>query len=93
MVVCRDLVRGSLVCEAVAAERPSPTWYALAAGRLEARGGGVGSRVRDRATALSQRADHGREGVRRPAVCPRSHALVQSDALAMGRPLRHARPA
>ncbi len=35
MLVCRDLVRGYLVCEEVAAQRTYDTWYALVAARLE----------------------------------------------------------
>jgi len=47
MLVCMDLVSGSLLFEEVAEDRPSTTWYALVEARLEALGVGVWSLVSD----------------------------------------------
>jgi hypothetical protein len=90
---CMALGRGSRLCEAVAAERPSTPWDALVAARLEALGVGGWDLVRARAKALLKLAAQGREGGSLPAVLHLLPALVQRDALAMGRPLRPARPA
>jgi hypothetical protein len=93
MLVCMDLVRGSLLLAEVAAERTSTTWYALVEARLEALGVGGWSLVSDRAQALITLAEQGRECVSIPEVFHRIHARVQSSALAMCRPLRQARQA
>jgi hypothetical protein len=93
MLVCMDLVRGSLLWAEVAAERTSTTWYALVEARLEALGVGGWSLVSDRAKALITLAEQGRECVSIPEVLHRIHARVQSSALAMCRPLRQARQA
>jgi IclR helix-turn-helix domain len=93
MLVCMDLVRGSLLFAEVAADRTSITWDALGEARLEALGVGGGDLVSARAKALLKRAEPGRECVSIPEVLHRIPALVKSDSLAMCRPLRQARQA
>src|SRR2546426_6521627 len=93
MLVCMDLVSGSLLFEEVAEDRTSTTWHALVEARLEALGVGVWDLVSDRAKALIKLAEQGLECVSIPEVFHRIHDLVQSYALAMCRPLWQARQA
>jgi len=93
LLVVMDRGSGSLLCAAVAADRPSAPWPALVEARLKAPGGGGLSRVRDRAQALMTLAETGWECRRRPARLPLIHALVQSSARASAGRLRPARQA
>jgi hypothetical protein len=90
MVIVQDVPTGDLVREDVADDRACATWQALVAVRLQALGTGVLSVGSDRAKALLQRAEQGVECLRMPEVLPLLHALVQRDALAIGRRLQHA---
>lgn len=93
MLVCMDVVSGSLLCEEVAEDRSDDTWHALVEARLEALGAGVLSLVSDRAKALIKLAATGLECRSVPDLFHRIHALVKSYALAMGSRLRQARQA
>lgn len=93
MLVCMDLATGSLLLEEVADDRTSPTWQALVAERLKGLGTGMLSVVSDRAKALIQLAEQGRECLSMPDFFPVVHAIVQSYARAMGQRWRHAQQA
>jgi len=93
MLVFMDLVSGYVLCEEVAEDRTSTTWYALVETRLEALGVGVLSLVSDRAKALIKRAETGLECLSVPDVFPLIHDRVKSYALAICRPLRQAQQA
>src|SRR6266852_7702601 len=93
MLVCMDLVSGSLLFEEVAEDRRYDTWHALVEARLEALGAGVLSLVSDRAKALMKLAETGLECLSMPEVFHRIHELVKSYALSMCDRLRHARQA
>jgi hypothetical protein len=90
MLVFMDLPSGSVLVEAVAAARTYATWKAVVDERLKTLGTTGLSRVSARATALSQLADTGFEGVRMPDFFHGVHEMVQRSALAMGRRLRQA---
>jgi hypothetical protein len=92
-LVCIDLVRGSLVCEEGAADRPYATWDAVVETRGETLGIDVWSLVSDRAQARIQLAETGLGCLRIPAGFPLTHALVKSSSLARLGRLRHARQA
>jgi len=85
-----DCSTGSLVLEAVADDRPSVPWKALVDERRKVLGAGGLSRVRDRAKALIQRAEQGREGLSMPDGFHGIHELLTSSSFAMG---HHLRPA
>jgi hypothetical protein len=93
ILVCMELKTGSLLLEEVAEDRTSTTWKAVVAERLKARGTHGLSLVSERAKALMQRAAQGLEGLSMPDVFPLVPAIVQSDALALGRRVRQAHKA
>jgi hypothetical protein len=93
MVVCMDLVSGSLWCAEVAEDRSYATWHALVKARREVLGVAVRSLVRDRAKALMKLAATGLECLSMPEVLHRIQALVKSSALSMCRRVRPARQA
>jgi hypothetical protein len=93
MLVCMDLVSGSLVCEEVAEERTYDTWHILVAARLKSLRSGVLYLVSDRAKALIKLAETGLGCLRIPEVFPLLHALVKSYSWAMLGRLRQARQA
>jgi IclR helix-turn-helix domain len=78
LVVCIDLVRGSLVVEAVAEQRTSDPWYALVEPRGERWGTAGVSRVSDRAKARRKLAATGLGCLSIPDVFPLIPALVKS---------------
>jgi hypothetical protein len=91
MLVCMDLVSGSLVCEEVAEARPSATWPPLATARGTLLGSGVFSLVSDRAQALIKLAETGLGCLRIPDLFHCIHALVKRSAWAILGRLSHAR--
>ena len=91
MVGCMALVRGYLVVEEIADDRPSEPWSTRAEARLEAVGVRGLSLRSDRAKALVQRADTGLDCLSMPDVLHLIHALVKRSALALGRRLHQAR--
>jgi len=93
MVVCIDLVSGDLVCEAVAEDRTSDTWYTLVEPRFKTLGTAVLSLVSDRAKALITLAETGLGCLRVPEVFPLTHALVTRSSWAILGRLSHARQA
>lgn len=90
MLVCMDLARGSVVAEAVAADRREAPWDAVGKARLATLGVGVRSRVSDRAKALIQLAATGLACLRAPDVFHLRQDLTKGSALAMCSRLRHA---
>jgi hypothetical protein len=93
LLVCMDLVSGSLLCEEVAEDRSYDPWDALVEKRLTALGAQVRYVVSDRAKALIELAAKGLECLSMPDCFPLMHDIVKSDSLAMGRRLQQARQA
>jgi hypothetical protein len=93
ILVFMDLKTGDLLQEEVAEDRTYLTWQALVEERLQALRTPVLSVVSDRAKALMQRAEQGRECLSMPAFFPCMHAIVKSSSLALGRRVRHAHKA
>ncbi len=93
LLVCIDLVSGSLLFEEVAEDRSYDTWHALVKARIEVLGVDVLSLVSDRAKALIKLAETGLECLSMPEVFHLIHALVKSSALSLGSRLRQARQA
>jgi hypothetical protein len=93
LLVCMDLVSGSLLFEEGTEDRSYDTWDALVKARTEALGVAVRSRGSDRANALIKRAETGLECLSMPAVFHLLHELVKSYALPICSRLRQARQA
>lgn len=93
MVVCMDLVSGSVLLEAVAVDRTYDTWDGLVNARLTTCGTEVLSLVSDRAKALVTVAHPGLGCLSIPEVLHRSHELATGSSLSIFRRLRHAQQA
>ena len=93
MLVCMDLVSGSLCCAEVAQDRTYGPWHPLVKARLEALRGGVVDLVSDRATARITRAETGLDCLSIPDGFHLLQDLVKRYALALWRRLRPARQA
>lgn len=93
LLVFLELPTGYLLLEEAVEDRSYATWKALGDKRLATLGAPVRSLVSDRATALSQLAEQGLEGLSIPDMFHLVHAIVKSYALAIGRQRRQARQA
>jgi hypothetical protein len=85
-----DRQTGSVLLEAMAAERTSPPGQTLVDARLKALGTGGLSLVSDRAKARVHLAAQGLECFRRPDCFPLVPAIVKRSSLALGRRMRQA---
>jgi hypothetical protein len=92
-LVCMDLATGSLLLAEVADDRTYPTWQGLGEERLKGLSTGGRYVVRDRAQALIQLAEPGRECVSMPDFLHGVHEIVQGSSLALGPRWRHAQQA
>jgi hypothetical protein len=86
--ICRDLPRGYLLVEEVAADRTYAPWKAVLDERLTALGATVFSLVSDRAKALIQLAETGFACLSMPDVFHCLHDLGKSYSLALAQKLR-----
>jgi len=93
MLVCMDLPSGSLLVEAVAANRTYAPWKAVVDERLKALGAAVLYLVSDRAKALIQLAEMGFECLSMPDFFHCVHDIGKTYSLTIGRRLRDAQQA
>jgi hypothetical protein len=93
VLVFLALPTGALVLEEAVDDRRYAPWNTRVDKRREALRAPGRSRVSDRAQALIPRAAPGLACLSLPAVFHLRHAMVQSDALAIGRQVRQARQA